>query len=235
MCSFFFKAQDRWLRTGKGSSNTLPDLNPEKEGTVQQVLESRIIYITVALEDIYQPRNASAVLRSCECFGIQDVHIIENRNRFTPNQDVVMGADKWLSLNRYSQEKENQQDALKKLHDTGYRLVATTLHGDATLLDEFDFSNGKFALLFGTELTGLSETVLTMADEYLRIPIYGFTESYNISVSVAIILHHLTHRLHHSSFDWKLDPDERDSLLLEWMVRSVRHSGKLKKRCLDNP
>jgi tRNA (guanosine-2'-O-)-methyltransferase len=200
-----------------------------------RVLENRTRYLTVVLEDIYQSQNASAVLRTCECFGIQDVHIIENRNAYTLNPDVVMGADKWLNMHRYSQSDSNSAEARHSLRKRGYRLVATSLSRESTLLDEFDLRKGKTAIFFGTELTGLTETVLDSADEHLGIPILGFTESFNISVSAAIILHHLCYKLRHSDIDWKLDPEEREEILLAWLQKSIRHSGKLTKRFRNNP
>jgi tRNA (guanosine-2'-O-)-methyltransferase len=199
------------------------------------VLERRTRYLTVVLEDIYQSQNASAVLRSCECFGIQDVHIIENRNEYKLNPDVILGADKWLSIYNYREKEFNTREAVKQLRQSGYRIVATSLSQEATLLEEFDLAKGKTALFFGTELSGLTDTVLDQADEFLQIPIFGFTESFNISVSAAIILHHLTYQLHRSAIDWMMSKKEKEDIMLEWLERSIRHSGKLKKRFRDNP
>lgn len=189
----------------------------------ERVLNFRTRYITLALEDIYQPQNASAVLRSCECFGIQDVHIIENRNEYRINPDVVMGASKWLNISRYNEKEYNTSDAIGILRDKGYRIVATSLQEDSVPLEEFDIQKGKFALFFGTELTGLSDTMLEQADEYVRIPIRGFTDSFNISVSAAIFLHHLTLQLHRSDISWKLGADERNELLIRWLNKSIKH------------
>ena len=132
-----------------------------------EVLDRRTRYLTVVLEDIYQPQNASAVLRTCECFGIQDVHIIENRNVYTLNSDVVLGADKWLDLHRYSGKEQNTSDAIRHLRESGYRLVATAPGTESTSIEDFDLQKGKTALLFGTELTGLTDEALEQADEYL--------------------------------------------------------------------
>lgn len=210
-------------------------ITPKRKELFYKVLETRTRYITVVLEDIYQAQNASAVLRSCECFGIQDVHIIENRNPYTLNPDVVLGADKWLNLHRYADQEDNTTRAIEQLRREGYRLVATSLNEGATLLEEFDLKKGKTAIFFGTELTGLTETVLDQADELLQIPVYGFTDSFNISVSAAIILHHLSHKLRKSAINWKLGNKEGEDILLEWLQRSIRHAGKLTKRFINNP
>ncbi len=189
----------------------------------ERVLANRTRYITVVLEDIYQSHNASAVLRSCECFGIQDVHIIENRNEYRVNPDVVMGANKWLTLTRYRDEEFNTPAVVSRLKKNGYRIVATTSAEGSVSLEDFNVGAGKLALFFGTELTGLTTEMMDRADEFLRIPIYGFTDSYNISVSAAIILHHLTWKLHGSGVDWKLGERERDELMVQWLRKSIKH------------
>jgi len=192
-----------------------------------RVLDFRTRYITVVLEDIYQSHNTSAVLRTCECFGIQDVHIIENRNTYNINPDVVLGATKWLNLKKYNRLENNTTEAIKELRDQGYRVIATTLNEKAIPLHEFNLQTGKCALFFGTELTGLSYQVLDHADEFLKIPIYGFTESFNISVSAAIILNQLTMGLHQSDLSWRLSKAEREEQLVDWLKKSIRGGERL--------
>jgi tRNA (guanosine-2'-O-)-methyltransferase len=182
------------------------------------------------LEDIYQSQNASAVLRTCDCFGIQDVHIIENKNEYKINPDVALGASKWLSMNYYNKTENNTLDAINKLKADGYRIVATTPHTNDVNLEDFSLSDGKTALVFGTELTGISDIVYENADEFMKIPMYGFTESFNISVSAAVILHHLTYKLRNSDIDWQLEEDESDELLLNWIRSSIKKSKLLEKR-----
>jgi tRNA (guanosine-2'-O-)-methyltransferase len=195
-----------------------------------KVLNFRSRYIAIALEDIYQPHNASAVLRTCDCFGVQDVHIIENNNRFNIEEGVAMGSSKWLSLKQYNKSSNNTITAIEQLKSEGYRIVATTLHEKETDLENFDISNGKFALFFGTELTGLSADVIQNADEFLKIPMYGFTESFNISVSAAIILHHLTSQLRNSEIAWSLSEEEKEDLKIEWLKKTIKSHELIVKR-----
>ncbi|OFX59184.1 MAG: RNA methyltransferase, partial [Bacteroidetes bacterium GWA2_30_7] len=155
-------------------------------------IKERTRYITVVLEDIFQPQNASAVLRTCDCFGIQDVHIIENQNKYNINPDVVLGATQWLTIKNYNKNENNTLEALNNLKKNNYRIIATTLSENNVSLNDFQLNKGKIALFFGTELTGLSSEVINNADEFLKIPMYGFTESFNISVSAGIILHDLS-------------------------------------------
>lgn len=199
-----------------------------------RVLENRTRYITVILEDIYQSQNASAVLRSCECFGIQDVHVIENKNEFTINSEVSLGASKWIDLYRYNQEGWNTPVALNKLRENGYRIIATTPHTNDVLLDDFDVKAGKIALVFGTELTGISDYVKDNADGFLKIPMVGFTESFNISVSASIVLYQLTSRLRNSEINWQLSGDEHKALLLSWLKTSIRKSELIVNKYISN-
>ena len=192
-----------------------------------KIIKNRTSYITVVLEDIYQSQNASAVLRTCDCFGVQDIHIIENRNQFDVNPEVSLGSSKWLSLHRYNEKEDNTQSAITKLKADGYRIVATTPHSNDVNLEEFDLSAGKCAFVFGTELKGISETVKANADVFLKIPMYGFTESFNISVSAAIILHHLTHQLRSLDLHWQLNDIERNELMVQWLKVSIKESDFL--------
>jgi tRNA (guanosine-2'-O-)-methyltransferase len=192
----------------------------------ERVLDFRTRYITLVLEDIYQSHNASAVLRTCECFGIQDVHIIENRNTYNINPDVVLGAAKWLNLKKYNRLDYNSNEAIRDLRERGYRIIATTLNEKAVALNNFNLHKGKCALFFGTELTGLTDQMLDQADEVLQIPLYGFTESLNISVSAAIILNQLTMLLHWSDLPWQLSKAEREELLVDWLKKSARGGEK---------
>ena len=171
-------------------------LGDERIGIIKRVLSNRTRYITVCLEDIYQSQNASAVLRSSEAFGLQDVHIIENSNSFSINPNVVRGSDKWLTIHRYFNSACPTSDAISSLRSNGYRIVATSPHVDGVALEDFDLTKGKVAVFFGNEHNGVSQTLLDQADEYLYIPMYGFTESFNISVAAAMTIHTLRGKLH---------------------------------------
>jgi len=187
----------------------------------QRILSGRTRYLTVLLEDIYQSQNASAVLRTCDCTGIQDVHIVENRNQYTINPDVALGSNQWLTLHYFNQGEDNTSAAIKELKNMGYRIVATSPHLEGATPETFNLEKGRAAVLFGTELNGLTDRALKLADEYIRIPMAGFTESYNISVSAAIILYQLRKRLELSSIDWKIVEEERTDILLEWLRSSI--------------
>lgn len=196
----------------------------------KRVLSERTRYITVILEDIYQSQNASAVLRTCDCTGIQDIHIVEEHNEYDINRDVALGSDQWLSLNYYNEGEDNIQRAVAELKSRGYRIVATSPHKEGTTPESFDLRKGKAALMFGTELNGLTDRALKLADEYILIPMTGFTESYNISVSAAIILYTLRKGLEGSSLQWRIGEEEKSELLLNWLRTSIKMSDKIENQ-----
>lgn len=210
-----------------------PFLSEERQELFLRKVEDRTKHITLAIENIYQAHNASAVMRSADCFGVSDVHVIENDNEYVLNPNVTMGSAKWLDIHQHNEKENNTKDALLSLKKNGYRLVATSPHGDSTQLDRLNLDE-PVALLFGTELTGLTEEAIELADETLRIPMYGFTESFNISVSAAICLYDITRRLHESEVEWRLTDDQRTEMLLTWARRSIKDSVNIEKRLLES-
>ena len=205
----------------------------ERRELFEKKIQERTKHITIVLENIYQGRNISASIRSADCFGIQDVHIIENNNLFNQDPSVSIGSEKWISLYRYNQKKQNTKDTINKLKKDGYKIIVTTPHAKAKTLYDLNISN-KNALLFGSEGDGCSETALNMADEKIKIPVYGFSESFNISVSVALCLQHLTFKLRKSNFNWKLTNQEKEKIMLQWLKKSINSSKKIEELFINN-
>jgi tRNA (guanosine-2'-O-)-methyltransferase len=204
-------------------------ITEDRFNTFNKALSERTRYITVVLEDLFQSHNASAVLRSCDCFGIQDVHMIENKFTYNVNPDVSLGSTQWLSLYRYNQNECNTLNTIKTLKDKGYRIVATTPHTNDIMLEDLDLEKGKVALMFGSELPGLSDIAMKNADEFVKINMFGFTESFNISVSAAICLFELTKKLRQLKINWHLSDDEKNELLLNWLKISIKDSKNIIK------
>lgn len=190
-----------------------------------EVLAHRTHYYTVVVEDVYQLHNTSAVLRSCDVFGIQQLHVIEERNRRKIDREIAMGAQKWISLHRYHQTAS----CITQLKENGYQIVATTPHPPAVSVAEFDFSVPS-AFFFGREKQGLSEEVLANADQHLYIPMYGFTESLNISVSAAIVLQQATTFLKSSNLAWQLSEEEKLKLRWEWAKKMIKSHEQILAR-----
>ena len=209
-------------------------ITDERKALFEELIQKRTTYLTVVLENIYQPLNASAVLRSCDCFGIQDVHVIENYNEFKPDREVAMGASNWLTVNLYNKNENNTLDCIQSLKNKGYRIVATSPHNSQTDLINFDLSKGKTALFFGTEVEGLSDVVIENADEHLHIPMYGFTESFNLSVSAAICLYEMRMTMEKENIKWQMSKDEKNQVLLNWLRYSIDRSEIVEEDFLKN-
>lgn len=189
----------------------------ERKERFLKILEARTKFITVAIEDVFQMHNASAVIRSCEVFGIQTAHVIEDRFGKRLDKNIAMGAQQWVDVERY----ENTKSCVSHLRGEGYQIIATTPHIDSCLLETFEVDK-KSALFFGTEKEGLSEEVMQVADGFLKIPMVGFTESLNISVSAAIILQYLTTKLKQQELPWQLSDSEKLEKRLDWTKKSIK-------------
>ncbi|WP_370478186.1 TrmH family RNA methyltransferase [Tamlana flava] len=204
-------------------------LTPKRRDRFKYVLSKRTKHFTVATEDVYQLHNTSAVIRSCDVFGIQEVNIIEERNTKRIDREIAMGAQKWVDLNRYHSVK----DCIADLKQKGYQIVATTPHTDDCVLHEFDVTK-KSCFFFGRETEGLSEEVLNTADCYLKIPMAGFTESLNISVSAAIILQHVTTKLKQTEIEWQLSENERLIKQMDWIKKTLKSYDAIVKRYYES-
>ncbi len=202
----------------------------DKNRLFERLIRERTHYVTVVLEDLYQSHNQSAVMRSADCYGIQHVHLIENRNRYDSTSTVSQGAREWLTLHRHKELENNTQATLDELRREGYRIIATTPHTDDVTIEELDLSRGPMAFFFGTELTGLSDTVIAQADEFVKVPMYGFTESLNISVCAALVMYSVTRRLRESTLDWYLPEEQRDEVLFRWYRNAIKASDEILER-----
>ncbi|MBQ4914850.1 RNA methyltransferase [Maribacter sp. MMG018] len=200
-------------------------ISEERKERFISILKERTKFITVAIEDVYQMHNTSAVIRSCESFGVQEAHLIEGRFGKRLDKNIAMGAQQWVDVYRYTSSRQT----IKNLKDKGYKIIATSPHADSSLLTDFTFDS-KIALFFGTEKEGLSDEVTTNADSFLKIPMVGFTESLNISVSAAIILHDLTTKLKKSDLNWQLTPEEIIEKRLDWTKKSIKSIDDILKR-----
>ncbi|MEM9324453.1 MAG: RNA methyltransferase [Bacteroidota bacterium] len=201
-----------------------PFVTENKKQLIERVMAHRTRFLTVVLEDIHKPHNASAVLRTCECLGIQDVHTIERKNIYEVNPYVLRGASKWLTLHHHREyEPEESVGCVEWLEERGYEIVATTVDDDAEDPQYFDLTQ-KTAICFGNEDVGVSDKTLRRAKRRIKIPMRGFTESYNLSVSVAIVMNDLMRNLLLSKRPWGLSEEEKRELKLEWYKAVVKNS-----------
>ncbi len=197
-------------------------LTEKRLNRFNEVLSQRTKHFTVATEDVYQLHNTSAVIRSCDVFGIQEINIVEERNTKRIDREIAMGAQKWVDLNRFNSVK----DCIQELKQKGYQIVATTPHMNDCELQDFDVTK-KSCFFFGRETEGLSDEVINQADSFLKIPMVGFTESLNISVSAAIILQQVTSKLKQTDINWQLTVEEKNEKKLDWIKRTIHSYDKI--------
>lgn len=190
-----------------------------------KVLSERTRHFTVVTEDVYQLHNTSAVMRSCDVFGIQDLHVVEARLGKKLDREIAMGAQKWVDIYRH----KDVSHCIASLRTSGYQLIATNPHNDSQFLADFDLTK-KTAFFFGKENEGLSDTVLDAADGFLKIPMYGFTESLNISVAAAIILQDVVTKLKASEVAWQLSEAEKQEIELRWTTKTIKSAPEIIER-----
>jgi tRNA (guanosine-2'-O-)-methyltransferase len=199
-------------------------ITDNKREKIDRVLTNRTKHVTIVLEDLFQQHNMSAVARTAEILGIQDIHIVESRNAYAINKSIARGSANWLDMHRY----KDVVTCMKQLKEDGYRIVATTPHARANTLPDLSLDH-KLAFIFGTELKGITQPVIDHADEFVMIPMYGFTESYNVSVSVGLCLYDALTRLHHSSIPWQLSESDYLEVRLRWLRKLLPYHHKLEQ------
>ena len=202
-------------------------LTEERIEVLRRTLNERTRYMTILTENTFHPQNASALVRHCEAFGLQDLHTVETRCKFNPNVNIVRGTDKWVDITRH----DSTEEAIKTLKGAGYRLVATTPHRESCTPETFDVEKGPFCLVFGTEHAGVSDEIIEAADEYLRIPMCGMVESLNVSASAAILIYMLSQRMRLTpEIDWRLKEEDAREMLFRWVMLSVKDSQRILER-----
>ena len=208
-------------------------LTDKRKALYKKVIADRTHHFTVVLEDISQPHNASAILRTCDIFGVQDLHTVENKYINRVSKYVAKGSQKWITSKRYKSDGNNTQICFDNLREKGYQIIATCPHNNSCLLQDFDISK-KTAFVFGEETEGISDFVKENADGFLNIPMVGFTESLNISVAAAIILQDVTTKLRNSDLDWHLSEEEKEMLYYDWLKNSIKNSDVIEEKFYES-
>lgn len=200
-------------------------ITPSKVEMFERIAPLKMNYLTIVLENIYQEHNASAVLRSCESFGIQSLHVIEKDFNYKVQRDIARGAGRWVNMYNYA-DTTPTQTCLTELKKRGYEIIATTPHENDCTIETLPIDK-PIALVFGTEGEGISKKVIDLADGFVKIPMHGFTESLNISVSAAVSMYTLRSRIEQSNVDWKMDPEELTKLKIQWCQKIIPHGDKV--------
>jgi tRNA (guanosine-2'-O-)-methyltransferase len=205
----------------------------KRSNRFEEVLKFRTRHFTIALEDLFQQRNANAVVRTADCYGIQDVHIIENHHEYKISSGISKGAEKWINIHLYDRNGNNTGACIEKLKNHGYRIIAASPHRDDTYVEDYDITV-RSAFFLGGEKEGLSSAIMDAADGFVKLPMFGFTESFNISVAAALLLENLTRRLRQSSIQWQLSEAEKLDLRLDWTITTISSSKQLIKKFLEH-
>lgn len=205
-------------------------ITEERKEVLHRTVERRTHYMRILTENMFHPQNASAIMRHCEAFGIQQIHTVEDRCKFDPSVNIVRGTEKWVDVEHH----ETTAEALAALKAEGYRIVATTPHRCSVTPETFDVTRGKFALVFGTEHAGISDEVIATADDFLMIPMCGMVESLNVSAAAAILIYMLSERIRQQVDGWQLSDAEKLKLLTRWTMSSVRDFEGILRRAERN-
>lgn len=205
-------------------------ITEERKEVLHRTVERRTHYMRILTENMFHPQNASAIMRHCEAFGIQQIHTVEDRCKFDPSVNIVRGTEKWVDVEHH----ETTAEALAALKAEGYRIVATTPHRCSVTPESFDVTRGKFALVFGTEHAGISDEVIAAADDFLMIPMCGMVESLNVSAAAAILIYMLSERIRQQVDGWQLSDTEKLKLLTRWTMSSVRDFEGILRRAERN-
>ena len=205
-------------------------ITDERREVLERTVNSRTHYMRILTENMFHPQNASAIMRHCEAFGIQQIHTVEDRCKFDPSVNIVRGTQKWVDVEHH----DTTAEALATLKAEGYRIVATTPHRCSATPETFDVTKGKFALVFGTEHAGISDEVIAAADDFLMIPMCGMVESLNVSASAAILIYMLSERIRQTVDDWQLSEEQKLKLLTRWTMSSVRDYERILRRAEED-
>ncbi len=200
-------------------------MTQERAAVIARTLAMRTRWMSICMENTFHPQNASALVRNCEAFGVQDIHTIQTACKFNPNVRIVRGTAQWVDIAQHP----STAAALDALRTKGYRIVATSPRGEVTP-EKFDVAASPFVLFFGTEHAGVSDEVIDSADTLLAIPMCGMVESLNVSASAAILLYEFSTRLRASGAPWQLPEDEAIELHFRWMMETVRDSARILAR-----
>ncbi len=206
----------------------------ERYSLFNEVLNNRTRYVSLFIENVYQSHNASAIVRTAEALGIQNMTIFERKNSFSPNEEISMGAQKWMNIEKYNEKQSSVKSVIEDYKEKVYRIIATALHENSISLNDLNIEKGKMMFLFGTEKEGLTDEIKTHADEFVKIPMYGFTESFNVSVSVAITLNLIMNKLRQSDIQFLLPAEEKEKLMMEWLLKSIPMGEKILERFLSS-
>lgn len=202
-------------------------LTDERLSKIEFYAQESSDFVLPVMEDIFQFRNAAAIVRSVEACGFHKIVAMESENEFNPNLRVTKGAETWVEV----EKMPHQLESLKKIKEKGYKILAVSPEKNAIMLPDYDLKE-PVALVFGTEKEGVTEEILDFADETVAIPMYGFTKSFNVSVAAAICFYDLKQKLVKSDLDYKLSNEKLWELKVRWAKNSIKSGEEILQKYL---
>jgi tRNA (guanosine-2'-O-)-methyltransferase len=200
-------------------------LTPARLERIATALEARLGALRVVTENLRNTHNMNAVLRTCEAFGVQHLHVVEGEKDFSINRKITKGSHKWIDLHRHL----SIGDCARELKAEGFSLYAAMLGRGAVPLDEIPLEK-PVAIILGNERTGVSEEAVSYCDGFYTIPMHGFVQSFNISVAAAISIYSLSSRMRKERPDHgALSPEERARVLGVWLPKTAPYAKKIAK------
>jgi tRNA (guanosine-2'-O-)-methyltransferase len=211
------------------------ELTPRRTARVIDVLLRRLSSVTVVMENLADPHNASAVLRTAEGLGLDAIHVVEQPNRWEKNAAIAKGADRWIEVVRH----QGLARCLGDLSARGFQLFAADVGPGCVPVHDIDVAR-PVALVFGSERDGLSRRALALTDARFTVPMFGFVESFNVSVSAALALYDVSTRRRaasaalgdleeHALFD-RADLYLRRAVKSPELIRHLEETGALPRR-----
>lgn len=207
-------------------------LTDDRKQLFEKTVKQRTNFFSMVIENIHKSQNASAIVRTADCLGVQKLSIIENNNSFETNEEISLGASKWVTITKYNKQENNTKACFDDLRLQGYKIVATMPYKNDIFLDDLPIDN-KMAIVFGSEVDGISNEAIKNADTFMKIPMYGFTESFNISVSAAITMHYLTNKLRKSNIPWQMNEEQQLDTLIQWTLKTIKYPDMVEKEVLN--
>lgn len=204
-------------------------LLPQRWERLATAAYARTRRVTVAFDSLAHSHNVNAVLRTCECLGVQDVHMVTGGVPLQTYRGISRGALEWLSVHEYA----TLSDQLKALREAGYRLVGTAPQQGSKSVSVADFdsaASAPLALLFGQEKHGMSAEALAAVEVCVYVPMVGLTESLNVSVAAGMLLGSILEKMAREGVCHRLNPNEADALLLSWLKKSVKSADLILSR-----
>ncbi|TXF75087.1 TrmH family RNA methyltransferase [Chryseobacterium sp.] len=202
-------------------------LSDERLRKIEHYAQESSDFVLPVMEDIFQFRNAAAIVRSVEACGFHKIVAMESENIFNPNLRVTKGAETWVEV----EKMPHTLDSLQEIKNRGYKILAVSPEKNAVMLPDYDLRE-PVALVFGTEKEGVTKEILDFADETLAIPMYGFTKSFNVSVAAAICFYDLKQKLIKSGLDYKLSEEKLWQMKVRWTVNSIQSGEQIFRKYL---